>query len=117
MTNRLDMRERPLVRSSVMPSLKYSCFGSSLIFVKGSTMIEGLSGRGSICGAAVLRTESWVLSEDRERYCMATISPTRTISPPSTKLRLDHDRIDPRGTGGSRGGASRLWTLDLDLGP
>ena len=33
--------------SSTMPSTKYSCSGSSLMFWNGSTAIEGLSGRAS----------------------------------------------------------------------
>src|SRR5260370_21281695 len=44
MTNRLGILERAVVKSSVMPSLKYSCSRSPLMFVKGSTAIEGLSG-------------------------------------------------------------------------
>ena len=32
--------------SSTMPSAKYSCSGSPLILAKGSTAIDGLSGRG-----------------------------------------------------------------------
>jgi len=31
--------------SSVIPSLKNSCLGSSLMFTKGSTAMEGLSGK------------------------------------------------------------------------
>ena len=32
--------------ASVIPSQKNSCFGSSLIFTKGSTAMEGISGKG-----------------------------------------------------------------------
>src|SRR5207245_2314400 len=39
--------ERPVVRSSVTPSLKYSCAGSWLRFAKGRTATDGLSGSGS----------------------------------------------------------------------
>jgi hypothetical protein len=35
------------VMSSVIPSLKYSCLGSSLMLVNGITTIEGLSGSGN----------------------------------------------------------------------
>ena len=38
--------ESPVIRSSVMPSAKYSCCWSPLIFANGSTAIEGLSGSG-----------------------------------------------------------------------
>src|SRR5689334_8108767 len=47
MTKRLEMRERSPVNTSVRPSLKYSCFGSSLMLTKGKTTREGLSGNGS----------------------------------------------------------------------
>ena len=36
-----------VMMSSVMPSAKYSCSGSPLMLVNGSTASEGLSGRGS----------------------------------------------------------------------
>ena len=39
-----------MIRSSEMPSLKYSCSASPLMLAKGSTAIEGLSGTA---GAAV----------------------------------------------------------------
>ena len=38
--------------SSTMPSAKYSCSGSPLIFAKGSTAIDGLSGSGNGAGEA-----------------------------------------------------------------
>src|SRR5512139_3963129 len=47
MTKIRGVLERAVIISSVIPSLKYSCFGSSLILAKGSTAIEGLSGRGN----------------------------------------------------------------------
>src|SRR5581483_8833130 len=105
MTNRLKIRERAFVSSAVMPSLKYSCLGSSLRLTKGNTTIEGLSGNGSGCGGTVLRAESCVLREGRESYCTAMMRPRRSASPPSTKLRLDHERC--------LGGAtmSRVWRL------
>src|SRR5712692_521691 len=37
MTNRPESLERETMRSSVMPSLKYSCSRSPLMLVKGST--------------------------------------------------------------------------------
>src|SRR4030067_1864827 len=46
MTNRPEILDKSVMMSSVIPSLKYSCFGSSLIFTKGRTAMEGLSGRG-----------------------------------------------------------------------
>src|SRR5262245_41904048 len=47
MTNRLEILDRSLVNTSVRPSLKYSCLGSSLMFTNGRTTMEGLSGKGS----------------------------------------------------------------------
>src|SRR4030067_3561084 len=46
MTNSLGILESPVMIFSVMPSLKYSCSFSPLMFVNGSTAIEGLSGSG-----------------------------------------------------------------------
>ena len=40
-------RERAGMMSSVIPSAKYSCSGSPLIFWKGRTAIDGLSGSGN----------------------------------------------------------------------
>src|SRR6476659_3212690 len=40
-------RDSAEISSSAMPSAKYSCSGSPLMFVNGSTAIEGLSGSGS----------------------------------------------------------------------
>jgi hypothetical protein len=50
MTKSHLMRERPVMMSSTIPSVKYSCSESPLMFWKGSTAIEGLSGNAS--GAA-----------------------------------------------------------------
>ena len=47
MTNSPETFERPVIRSSVTPSLKYSCAGSRLRFENGSTASDGLSGNGS----------------------------------------------------------------------
>jgi len=50
-TNSHDSREIAAAISSTMPSAKYSRSGSPLILAKGSTAIDGLSGRGSTgCG-------------------------------------------------------------------
>src|SRR5512136_2017798 len=47
MTNSLGTLERAVMISSVIPSQRNSCFGSSLIFTKGNTAIEGTSGNGN----------------------------------------------------------------------
>jgi hypothetical protein len=46
MTNSERMRDSAVVMSSTMPSAKYSCSGSPLIFSNGSTTSDGLSGNG-----------------------------------------------------------------------
>ena len=47
MTNSERKRDNSVMMSSVMPSVKYSCSGSPLIFWNGNTATEGLSGRAS----------------------------------------------------------------------
>ena len=47
MTNSQRMRLNAVMISSTMPSAKYSCSGSPLIFWNGRTAIDGLSGNGS----------------------------------------------------------------------
>ena len=44
MTNRPETFERSVIRSSVMPSAKYSCSGSPLMFWNGRTAMDGFSG-------------------------------------------------------------------------
>ena len=41
------MRDSPVMISSTMPSVKYSCSGSPLMFWNGRTAIDGLSGKAS----------------------------------------------------------------------
>src|ERR1700758_1487777 len=45
-TNNNLNRDSAVMISSTIPSAKYYCSGSPLMFWKGSTAIEGLSGRG-----------------------------------------------------------------------
>src|SRR6266403_1711671 len=47
-TNKDFNRDKEVMMSSAIPSAKYSCSGSPLMFVNGSTAIEGLSGRGGV---------------------------------------------------------------------
>ena len=60
MTKSHRIRESAVMISSTMPSAKYSCSGSPLMFWNGSTAIEGLSGSGSVsagrAGASTSRT-------------------------------------------------------------
>ena len=53
MTNSDFDRDSPVMMSSTMPSAKYSCSGSPLMFWNGSTAMEGLSGRASGCAVSV----------------------------------------------------------------
>ena len=45
-TARFDSCDRSVMMSSEIPSLKYSCSGSPLMFSNGSTAMDGLSGSG-----------------------------------------------------------------------
>ena len=42
--NRPEIFDKSVIMSSEIPSLKYSCSGSPLMFANGKTAIEGLSG-------------------------------------------------------------------------
>jgi hypothetical protein len=46
-TNSHLIRDNPVMISSTMPSAKYSCSGSPLMFWNGRTAIEGLSSSAS----------------------------------------------------------------------
>src|SRR5215469_11145103 len=52
MTNSARKRDNSMMMSSVMPSEKYSCAGSSLRLANGSTAIDGLLGRASESAAS-----------------------------------------------------------------
>src|SRR5713226_4023255 len=65
-TKRSDILEREVIKSSVIPSLKYSCSRSSLMLVNGSTAIDGLSGnvRAGLCAGGI---DAVVVGGRRER--------------------------------------------------
>ena len=51
------------MRSSLMPSEKYSCSGSSLMLRKGSTAMAGRSGSGSAscdCSRSSAKGDPWL---------------------------------------------------------
>src|SRR5262249_20899785 len=100
MTKRLEIFERSPVSTSVRPSLKYSCSGSPLRFTNGSTMREGLSGKGS--ADWVLGVKGWVPEIGREKYWTATITPTRSPRLMTIRLRTDEERARKGGTETSR---------------
>ena len=63
MTKKAEIFERSVMIFSVIPSLKYSCFGSSLMFTKGSTAMDGLSGKGYAIfsiEAGSIRLDCWI---------------------------------------------------------
>src|SRR6266849_3051280 len=80
MTNRSLSLERAVMRSSVIPSLKYSWSRSPLMLVKGKTAIEGLSGNGRAGGGAE-GIDAEGVGERSERCCTNTIVATMITSP------------------------------------
>src|SRR5258708_10253602 len=50
-TDRAETLERSVMMSSLIPSLKYSCCGSSLMLANGSTQIDSLRTAGTGVGA------------------------------------------------------------------
>ena len=85
------MRESAVTISSTMPSAKYSCSGSALIFANASTAIDGLSGSGSAGtgGAGGLLAAS----EARTRYTRTGRAMFLTCcSPRSSKIKGSRSR-------------------------
>src|SRR5690349_5386739 len=79
-TNRAEILERSVIKSSVMPSAKFSCSGSLDMLVKGNTAIEGLFGSGS-CGLNA-GCQGW-------SHATAPITPRTTIK---TAAIAGHDQ-------------------------
>src|SRR5216683_4819073 len=85
MTNKSGSLERDVMRSSVMPSLKYSCSRSSLMLVKGNTAIEGLpgNGRAGFCaGGLDLETNGGT----NDRCGASKTAATNSASPTGNKI-------------------------------
>src|SRR5260370_33239662 len=80
MTKRFGSLEREVIKSSVMPSLKYSCSRSSLMLVKGSTAIEGLPGSGR-AGDRVVGIEAVVVGGRSESRSISTITAITSVIP------------------------------------
>src|SRR6266851_7248286 len=80
MTKRSGSLERAVVKSSVMPSLKYSCLGSSLMLAKGRTAIEGLSGMGR-AGVCAEGMDADGAGGRNERCCTTTTVAVMIVSP------------------------------------
>src|SRR5712691_4694596 len=96
MTNRSGSLERAVVKSSVMPSLKYSCLGSSLMLEKGNTAIEGLSGNGRAGGCAG-GMEADGVGGRKERCCTNMTVAAIIASPAIEKApRRTYFRATPR---------------------
>ena len=73
MTNKPDSLDKSVIKSSVMPSTKYSCAGSSDMLVKGSTAMDGLSGKGK----AIFSTDAGSVSGSHSRQ---TVSPAAAMT-------------------------------------
>src|SRR3974377_1300577 len=97
MTKRQRMRESTVMTSSTMPSAKYSCSGSPLKLAKGSTAIEGLSGRA---GAGEPPSPA------SRRWRSAPSPPLRGGGAPGAAPRGGGRRA-VRGGGGGGGGSNR----------
>ena len=74
MTNRPEIFDRSVMMSSVMPSAKYSCSGSPLMLLKGSTAIDGLSFAGSALVARGRRA-----SAERPAEQVDAVDPDRPV--------------------------------------
>src|SRR5713226_2315087 len=85
MTNKPGNLEREVIRSSVMPSLKYSCCGSPLMLVKGRTAIDGTLGSGK-AGCWVGGIDAVVVGGRRERYCTNMMVAAIIASPAIEKM-------------------------------
>src|SRR5207237_1165785 len=104
MTNNPETFERPVMRSSVTPSLKYSCAGSWLRFAKGSTATDGLSGSGS-------PADSGGLSQ-RQLTQPAAPSSNRTATDAVAEMDADAESQPARGR--ELGVACLELALDVD---
>src|SRR5207245_4948712 len=91
MTKRSGILEREVIKSSVMPSLKYSCSRSPLMLVNGNTAIEGLSGKVS-AGLGGGGIDSCVCGGLSETGCTRKIVPTVIATPESEKTARRGDR-------------------------
>src|SRR4029078_7181577 len=95
MTKRLEIRERSPVNTSVRPSLKYSCSGSLLMFTKGSTTSDGLSGKGSDGGwASDVGDEERGGRDGRDPYHSMLKVATRSTTPAVIHRYGDRTRHD-----------------------
>ena len=86
-TNRPEIFDRSVIRSSVSPSAKYSCSSSALRLVNGRMAIEGRSDGGGMALAAGI-----VLSVPGSQPChqtMAAAGMRRRSPPPAISPQLD----------------------------
>ena len=119
MTKNQRSFDSAVMMSSLMPSEKYSCSGSPLMLVNGSTAMAGRSGSGNTEGAALLasgpaeaslRSASSTAPTNRTPL-RATVRISRCSSPVSFKARraalmrlvsVDSDTTRPFQTASSR---------------
>src|SRR5512136_2416784 len=83
MTNSLGTLERAVMISSVIPSQRNSCFGSSLMFTNGSTATEGTSGKGK----AIFSLEAGSMGGGRNNK-FQTITPMSTMRPATAPAKI-----------------------------
>src|SRR5712692_4122953 len=95
MTKRSGSLESAVVRSSVMPSLKYSCSRSPLMLVKGSTAIEGMLGKAR-AGGCDGGMEADGVGGRKERCCTNMMVAAIIASPAIEKMpRRTYFRATP----------------------
>src|SRR6516165_6913096 len=103
------MRETSVVRSSVIPSAKYSCSGSLLRLAKGSTTIERRGAENGCIGDETADTSgpAWRLDHSHHPPAPAAITIAaaatatmrlRTEAPPARKAATTGRRSDTRAT-------------------
>src|ERR1700722_18988754 len=90
MTKSHLIRERPVMMSSTIPSAKYSCSGSPLIFVNGITANDGLSG-GARAGCSFARSTFVLLLLDGDRPDIAVAAARQCLNPAVTAGLLRKD--------------------------
>ena len=111
-TKRPEIFERSVIRSSVMPSAKYSWPSSSDMLLKGSTAMEGLSGRGK----AIASGEAGSVRGAQGAHQTSAATAARLSAKPAAIT--GRRRRVPVGEAGAAGAApsSRTWKTWIGSG-